>query len=81
MFYLTTHSTHFIYGYMASNIWLRTILIVRKEKERKGNVLFNDALNTFYLRLYGVGQMVKDHSDSEKGNLMPPHRLLFPISS
>ena len=32
------------------------------------NVLFNDALNTFYLRLYGVRHMVKDHSDSEKGN-------------
>ena len=31
MIYLTTHSTHFIYGYMASDIWLRTILIVRKE--------------------------------------------------
>ena len=31
MFYLTMHSTHFIYSYMASNIWLRTILIVRKE--------------------------------------------------
>ena len=31
MFYLTTHSTHFIYGYMAADIWLRTILIVRKE--------------------------------------------------
>ena len=31
MLYLTTHSTHFIYGYMASDIWLRTILIVRKE--------------------------------------------------
>ena len=31
MFYLTSHSTHFIYGYMASDIWLRTILIVRKE--------------------------------------------------
>ena len=31
VFYLTTHSTHFIYGYMASDIWLRTILIVRKE--------------------------------------------------
>ena len=31
MFHLTTHSTHFIYGYMASDIWLRTILIVRKE--------------------------------------------------
>ena len=27
--------------------------------------------------------MVKDHSDtdSEKGNLLPPHMLLFPISS
>ena len=21
MFYITTHSTHFIYGYMASDIW------------------------------------------------------------
>ena len=31
MFYLTTHSTLFIYGYMASDIWLRIILIERKE--------------------------------------------------
>ena len=62
MFYLTTHSTHFIYGYMTSDIWLRTILIARER-----NVLFNDALNTFYVRLYGVRHMVKDHSDSEKG--------------
>ena len=31
IFYLTTHSTHFIYGYMASDIWLWTILIVREE--------------------------------------------------
>ena len=31
MFYLTTHSTHFIYGYMASDVWLRTILLVGKE--------------------------------------------------
>ena len=31
MFYLTMHSTHFIYGYMVSDLWLRTILIVRKE--------------------------------------------------
>ena len=29
MFYLTTYSTHFIYGYMASDIWLRTIQIAR----------------------------------------------------
>ena len=44
-----------------------------EHKERKGNVLFNDALNTFYLQLYGVGLMVKDHSDSERGNLLLPH--------
>ena len=30
----------------------------------EGSVLFNDALTTFYLRLYGVRHMVKDHSDS-----------------
>ena len=40
MFYLTTNSTHFIYGYM-----------------------------------------VKDHSDSEKGNPLPPHRLLLSITA
>ena len=35
------------------------------ERKTGGNALFNDALNTFYLRLYGVRHMVKDHSDSE----------------
>ena len=35
----------------------------------------------FYLRLYGVRHMVKDHSDSERGNLLPLHRLLVPISN
>ena len=45
MFNLTTHSTHFIYGYMASDI------------------------------------MVKDHSDSERGNPLPHFGLFFPISS
>ena len=49
--------------------------------KKEGNVLFNDALNTFYLRLYGVRHMVKDHSDSERRNPLPPHGLLFPISS
>ena len=85
---------------MASDIWLRTILIVRKETHheqisslsvplpynyitirKEGNVLFNDTLNTNYLWLYGARHMVKDHSDSEKGNPLPPHGLLFPISS
>ena len=45
------------------------------------SVLFNDALNTFYLQLYGIGHMVKNHSDSKRGNPLPPHGLLFPINS
>ena len=41
MFHLTTHSTHFIYGYM-----------VLDEMEEGINVLINDALNTFYLVIW-----------------------------
>ena len=29
MFYLTIHSTHFIYGYIVSDIWYRTIQVAR----------------------------------------------------
>ena len=53
-----------------------------KRKER--NVLFNDALNNF---IYGymatnIIFMIKDYSDIERGNPLPPlHVLLFPISS
>ena len=36
------HKNQHIYAYMASDIW------------KEGNVLFNDTLNTFYLRLYGT---------------------------
>ena len=31
MFYLATHSTHFIYGYITSDIWQMTTQIVREE--------------------------------------------------
>ena len=51
------------------------------ELMKEGNVLFNDALNTFYLLLYGVGHMIKDHSESERGNPLPPHGLLFTINN
>ena len=51
--------------------------LFRKEEK----VLFIDTLNTFYLWLYSVGCMVKDHSDCKKGNLLPLHELLFLISS
>ena len=35
----------------------RRVLLFQTQK-KKANVLFNDALNTFYLRLYGVGHIV-----------------------
>ena len=35
-------------------------------ERKEGNVLFNEALNTFYLRLYGVGHMVNNHSHCER---------------
>ena len=58
------------------------IVAIRQSSFRKeGNVLFNDALKTFYLRLYGVIHKGKRHSDSERGNPLPPLRLLIPISS
>ena len=52
-----------------------------RSNQKEGNILFNDTLNTFYLQLYGVRHMVKDHSDSERGNPLLPHGLLFPINS
>ena len=48
---------------------------------RKEMFLFNDALNTFHLRLYDVRHMVNDHSDSERGNPLSPHGRLFPNNS
>ena len=56
-------------------------MVVYQSGRKVGNVLFNDALTKFYLRLYGVRHIVKDHSDSERGNRLPPHGLLFPINS
>ena len=55
--YLTTHSTHFILRLYDVRHMVKDH--PDNEKGRKvGNVLFNDALNTFYLRLYGVIYMV-----------------------
>ena len=41
MFYLTMYATHFIYGYMVSDIWLRTILIAREETRLTARVLLS----------------------------------------
>ena len=61
--------------------WAHTTVQWAGHSRKEGNILFNDALNTFYLRLYGIKHMVKDYSDSERGNPLLPHGLLFPISS
>ena len=46
MFYLMTHSTHFMYGYQRLG---ESQFAITAWKE--GSVLFNDALNTFYVQL------------------------------
>ena len=55
--------------------------IIKVEEKKEGHFLFNDALNTFLVWFYGIRHTVKDHSYSERGNPMPPHGMLFPISS
>ena len=50
-------------------------------RRKEGNILFNDALNTFYLRLYGIRHTVKDHSNSERGNPLLPHGYSFRLAA
>ena len=57
------------------------VVVTCNQRRKEGNVLFNDALNTFYLRLYGIGHMVKDHTDSERGNTLPPHGYSFRLTA
>ena len=62
-------NSYSLWGNMLSSIEIslkRNIQLNVGEGRKEGNVLFNDALNAFYLRLYGVGHMVKYHSDSER---------------
>ena len=70
-----------IYSFLPFFLPFSFLFFFMRSGRKEGNVLFNDTLNTFYLWLYGIGHMVKNHSDSERGNPLPPHRLLFPISS
>ena len=66
--------------FLEENTTTTTTIIIRKEGWKEGNVLFNDTFNTFYLWLYGLRHVVKDHSESERGNPLLPHGLLSPIS-
>ena len=60
---LMTHSTHFIYSYVEGRketchlTTHSTHLSLQLCGRKKGNVSFNDALNTFYLRLCGRKEM------------------------
>ena len=67
MFYLTMHSTHFMYGYMEG----------RKE------MFYLTTHSTHFIYGYMVSDiyMVKDNSDSKRGNPLPPHGLLFSINN
>ena len=71
----------FVFERLGNGIPALKGIVFDLQQQEEGNVLYNDALSTFYLRLYGVTNMVKYHSDNERGNPLPPHGLLFPISS
>ena len=60
--------------------FISLICVAISETGRK-EMFYLTTHSTFYLRLYGVRHMIKDHLDSERGNPLPPHGLLFPISS
>ena len=63
--------------------WFYSAMLARQETNEEGRkeIFYLTSHSTyFYLQLYGVKYMVKDHSDSEKGNPLPPHGLLFPIT-
>ena len=66
------HDTGDIYKYETVRLQYWNVELVEWNTGMKeGNVLFNDALNTFLKRLYSIRHMVKDHSYSERGNPLP----------
>ena len=48
------------------SIPLMVFLLLHNYIRKEENILVNDALNTFYLRLYGVRRMIKNHSSREE---------------
>ena len=78
MFHLTTHSIHFIYGYMASANLTKEMFHLTTHSTHfiygymasvnLTKEMFHLTTHSmhFYLRLCSVRHMVKDHSDSEE---------------
>ena len=63
-------------------IGITTTSITIPIKRRKEMLYLTTQSTYFYFRLYVVGHMAKDHSDSERENVLPTlHELFFPISS
>ena len=62
--YSTKYSSDIILYECYIQALANAVLLVQESKE--GNVLFNDTLNIFYFRLYGIRYMVKGHSDRER---------------
>ena len=64
---LSTLSTRLLRPWVLKSRCLLSTLNAYWDLGREGgNVLINDAFNTFYLRLYGVGNIVKDYAAREK---------------
>ena len=61
------YKSRFLLAIYFQTISTGILRVLEPEQMKEGNVLFNDILNTLYLWLYGVRHMVKDHSDSERG--------------
>ena len=43
-----------------------TVLEIKLEGRKEGNILFNDALNTFHLRLYAIGNLKEIYKNSKR---------------
>ena len=52
----------------------------KTERGREGDTLKNNQCKTHSTHLI-YGYMAKNHSDGKRGNPLPPHGLLLPISS
>ena len=61
------------------SVCMCTCMHVCGRKER--NVLFNNALNTFYLQLFSIRHMVKDHSEIREILMVSLHGQLIHLAA
>ena len=56
---IRSHASPQLWGFGSLTTSCDRISNILLSGRKEGNIVFNDALNSFYLRLYGVGHMVK----------------------